>query len=207
VGKLRFFYTRENQQFHSDLKIILTAMQTCGKYNCAMIKDDTLERNLKRIYEEAYKIEVKVEDGGKLPSKVRQTDAGFDLYATEDIKLLPGQSGKTPLNIRMKLPRNTYAEITTKSGLGSKGHSVRAGIIDEEYRGVPHVIHSNVNLILGLDQDGFPLMNTEPLVIKKGDKLAQLIMHPYSNQYFIEEVQELDMNTSRGEGGFGSTGK
>jgi dUTPase len=32
-------------------------------------------------------------------------------------------------------------------------------------------------------------------------------MHPYNNQYYIEEVQELDMNTSRGEGGFGSTGK
>lgn len=166
-----------------------------------------MKQDIKKLYEEAYRIEVKVEDGGKLPSKARVTDAGFDLFATEDITLYPGQSGKTPLNIRMKLPPNTYAEITTKSGLGSKGHSVRAGIIDEEYRGVPHVIHSNVNLILGLDEDGFPLMNTNPLVIKKGEKLAQLIMHPYSNQYFIEQVEEIDMNTSRGEGGFGSTGK
>lgn len=169
--------------------------------------DNTLEQKLKKQFEEAYKIEVKVEEGGKLPSKVRQTDAGFDLYATEDIKLLPGQSGKTPLNVRFKLPTNTYAEITTKSGLGSKGHSVRAGIIDEEYRGVVHVIHSNVNLVAGLDEEhGFPLLNVEPLVIKKGEKIAQLIMHPYSNLYFIEEVQELDTNTSRGEGGFGSTG-
>jgi dUTP pyrophosphatase len=168
--------------------------------------DNRLEQELKKKFEEAYKIEVKVEEGGKLPHKVRQTDAGFDLFATEDITLYPGQSGKTPLNVRLKLPLNTYAEITTKSGLGSKGHSVRAGIIDEEYRGVINVIHSNVNLILGLDEDGLPLMRTEPLVIKKGEKLAQLIMHPYSNLYFIEEVQELDMNTSRGEGGFGSTG-
>lgn len=162
---------------------------------------------MKKIFDEAFKIEVKVEEGGKLPHKVRQTDAGFDLFATEDIKLYPGQSGKTPLNVRLKLPKNTYAEITTKSGLGSKGHSVRAGIIDEEYRGVINVIHSNVALIAGLDQDGLPLMHTEPLVIKKGEKLAQLIMHPYNNAYFIEEVEELDMNTSRGEGGFGSTGK
>jgi len=168
--------------------------------------DNMLTQELRRQFEEAYKIEVKVEDGGKLPSKVRQTDAGFDLYATEDIYLLPGQSGKTPLNIRLKLPPNTYAEITTKSGLGSRGHSVRAGIIDEEYRGIIHVIHSNVNLILGLDKDGLPLMNTEPLVIKKGEKIAQLIMHPYSNLFFIKEVEELDTNTSRGEGGFGSTG-
>jgi len=165
-----------------------------------------LKDTYSKIFQDAYKIEVKVEEGGKLPHKVRQTDAGFDLFATEDITLFPGQSGKTPLNVRLKLPLNTYAEITTKSGLGSRGHSVRAGIIDEEYRGVINVIHSNVALIAGIDPDGFPLMNVEPLVIKKGDKLAQLILHPYSNQYFIEEVQEIDMNTSRGEGGFGSTG-
>jgi len=169
--------------------------------------DENTKEQLRKMYKQAYKIEVKVEDGGKLPNKVRQSDAGFDLFATEDITLYPGQSGKTPLNVRLKLPLNTYAEITTKSGLGSRGHSVRAGIIDEEYRGVINVIHSNVALIAGLDNDGLPLMLTEPLLIKKGDKLAQLILHPYNNQYFIEEVQELDMNTSRGEGGFGSTGK
>lgn len=174
-------------------------------YNIAMDKD-TIEQ-LRKLYSDAYRIEVKVEVDGKLPHKVRVSDAGFDLFATEDIKLYPGQSGKTPLNVRLKLPLNTYAEITTKSGLGSKGHSVRAGIIDEEYRGVINVIHSNVALIAGLDQDGLPLMNTEPLIIKKGDKLAQLIVHPYNKQYFIEEVQDIDMNTSRGEGAFGSTGK
>lgn len=174
-------------------------------YNKRMEK--SIKEKLEKMQNDCYRIEVKVEDGGKLPHKVRQTDAGFDLFATEDIVLYPGQSGKTPLNVRLKLPINTYAEITTKSGLGSRGHAVRAGIIDEEYRGIINVIHSNVALIEGLDEDGLPLMYTQPLVIKKGEKLAQLIMHPYSNQYFIEEVQELDMNTSRGEGGFGSTGK
>lgn len=165
------------------------------------------QEQMKKIFDEAFKIEVKVEEGGTLPSKVRHTDAGFDLFATEDIHLFPGQSGKTPLNIRLKLPANTYAEITTKSGLGSRGHSVRAGIIDEEYRGVINVIHSNVALIERVDEDGLPLMFTQPLVIKKGEKIAQLIMHPYNNAYFIEQVDEIDTNTSRGEGGFGSTGK
>ena len=168
--------------------------------------NEKIKVQLQALREQSFKIEVKVEADGKLPHKVRYTDAGYDLFATEDITLYPGQSGKTPLNVRLKLPMNTYAEITTKSGLGSRGHSVRAGIIDEEYRGVINVIHSNVALISGQDSDGFPLMNTEPLLIKKGDKLAQLIIHPYSNQYYVIEVEELDMNTSRGEGGFGSTG-
>jgi len=187
------------------VKINFTHFGNPKMYNTGM--DENTKEILRKLYKEAYKIEVKVEEGGKLPNKVRPTDAGFDLFATEDVTLYPGQSGKTPLNVRLKLPVGTYAEITTKSGLGSKGHSVRAGIIDEEYRGVINVIHSNVALIAGLDQDGLPLMNTEPLVIRKGDKLAQLIIHPYTSQYFVEEVQALDMNTSRGEGGFGSTGK
>ena len=166
-----------------------------------------INEKLKALREQTFCIEVQVDDGGKLPNKVRYTDAGFDLFATEDITLYPGQSGKTPLNVRLKLPPNTYAEITTKSGLGSRGHSVRAGIIDEEYRGVINVIHSNVSLIAGLDDQGLPLMFTEPLIIKKGEKLAQLIMHPYNNQYYVKQVDEIDKNTSRGEGGFGSTGK
>jgi dUTP pyrophosphatase len=169
--------------------------------------NDDVQAKLKALRDKAFKIEVQVNDGGKLPNKVRHTDAGFDLFATEDITLFPGQSGKTPLNIQLKLPPNTYAEITTKSGLGSKGHAVRAGIIDEEYRGVINVIHSNVNIIDRLDEDGIPLMNTSPLVVKKGEKLAQLILHPYSNQYFVEQVEVIDTNTSRGENGFGSTGK
>ena len=171
------------------------------------MNNEEIYKKLQDIRKQTYCVEVQVDDGGKLPSKVRFTDAGFDLYATEDISLVPGQCGKTPLNVRLKLPPNTYAEITTKSGLGSRGHSVRAGIIDEEYRGVINVIHANVNVIRGLDEDGIPLMNTEPLVIKKGEKLAQLIMHPYSNQYYMQQVEEISTDTSRGEGGFGSTGK
>lgn len=168
---------------------------------------EEIQLKIKQLHDQSFKIEIQVEENGRLPHKVRNTDAGFDLFATEDITLYPGQSGKTPLNIRLKLPPNTYAEITTKSGLGSKGHAVRAGIIDEEYRGVINVIHSNVNIIDKLDEDGIPLMNTTPLIVKKGDKLAQLIMHPYSNQYFIEQVEEVDLNTSRSEGAFGSTGR
>lgn len=175
-------------------------------YNAYMNTEEYQEK-IKKWHEDTFRIKVKVETDGKLPNKVRATDAGFDLFATEDIVLHPGQSGKTPLNVRLQLPPGTYAEITTKSGLGSKGHSVRAGIIDEEYRGVINVIHSNVSVIQGLDEEGIPLMRTEPLVIKKGEKLAQMIIHPYNPSYYIEEVQELDMNTSRGEGGFGSTGK
>lgn len=166
-----------------------------------------IRAHAKTIHEQSFKIEVKVEEGGKMPTKAHRSDAGFDVYATEDITLYPGQVKKTPLNIRFKLPPSSWAEITTKSGLGSKGQLVYAGVIDQAYRGVVHVIMTNVNLIQGLDEEGIPLMRTDPILIKKGEKVAQLIMNPYCDQFYMEQVEDLDLNTERGEGGFGSTGK
>lgn len=161
----------------------------------------------KKIFEETYKIECEVLPGGKLPDKKNLKDAGFDLYATEDIVIFPGQVKKHPLNIKLKLPMNCWAEITSKSGLGAKGLLVYAGVIDELYRGIPHVVMSNINVVHGLDDDGFPLLNTDPIVIKKGEKLAQLIMNPYSESFYMEQVEKVDTDTARGTGGFGSTGK
>ena len=151
--------------------------------------------DLPKMIKEMYCIEVEVLDGGKLPFKAHATDAGFDLFATSDIEIIPGQIMKHPLNIKMKLPRGTYAQIESKSGLGSKGLLVYAGVIDESYRGVPHVVGANLNIHEG-----------KPIVIKAGQKLAQMTMRPHANEYFIEQVESVDTNTDRGEGGFGSSG-
>ena len=148
--------------------------------------------------EDTFRIEVQVLDGGQLPFKKNRTDAGFDLIATEDIALAPGEVLKHPLNIRMKLPVGSWGRIETKSGLGAKGMLVYAGVIDEEYRGIPHVIMTNLKTFGG---------NRECIVIKKGEKVAQLTMNPHSNEYFIVQVDEVDTETNRGEGGFGSTGR
>lgn len=165
-----------------------------------------IEQELNKVRETVFKIEVEVLDGGKMPTKAHPTDAGWDLYATSDIVLHPGQVLKHPLNIRLKLPAGTWAEITTKSGLGSKGQLVYAGVIDEAYRGVPHVVMTNVKHTIWDDKLGLQ-PNEEPLVIKKGEKLAQLIMNPYTPHYFMVQVDKVDTNTDRGAGGFGSSGK
>ena len=111
--------------------------------------------------------------------------------------------------ISLALFRNFCSKISNssrKSGLGSKGLLIYAGVIDQEYRGIPHVIMTNVNIIDHLDSEGFPIMRTEPIVIKKGEKVAQLIMNPYASQFYIRQVDKVNTETSRGEGGFGSTG-
>jgi|SRR5581483_10395106 len=171
-----------------------------------MTKEEAMKL-VAQIREDAFQIDCEVMENGTLPCKAHQEDAGFDVFATQDITLIPGQVQKHPLNIRLKLPKGTYCRVETKSGLGSKGMLVYAGIIDEMYRGMPHVIMTNVNLIAGIDSDGFPLMRTEPIIIKKGEKVAQLIMHPYSSNYYMNQVEHVDTETNRGQGGFGSSGK
>lgn len=151
-------------------------------------------------------VKCKVEENGKLPTKAHRTDAGYDLYAASDFSVSPGQIVKHAVNVRLQLPESTYAEITSKSGNGSKGLLVYAGIIDEGYRGVLHVVMTNLNhrpYVL----NGLPvLIPGETLYFSKGQKIAQMILHPYSSEYELHEVEALDENTSRGSGGFGSSG-
>ena len=150
-----------------------------------------------------FKIEVEVLVDGKLPYKAHPTDAGFDLFATEDVIVYPNRVTKHPLNIKMKLPQGTYAQITSKSGLGSKGLLVYAGIIDESYRGIPHVVctllDNSISTRVGIRMD-------HCIKINKGEKLAQLIMHPYSPEYFMEQVEYVSEDTERGSWGFCSSG-
>jgi dUTP pyrophosphatase len=169
--------------------------------------NDDRQKVLEKIKEDYFKIEVEVLEGGKLPFKANPTDAGFDLFATADIRIEPGEVQKHPLNIKLKLPKGTWAEITSKSGLGAKGLLVYAGVIDQDYRGIPHVVMSNIKMTTGLNEHGTWQINQQPIIIKAGEKLAQLIMSPYSPEYYMKEVATVDTNTSRGAGGFGSTGK
>jgi len=130
-------------------------------------------------------------EDGKLPNKAHDTDAGYDLYCTSDFTVEPGEIIKHPLNIRLQIPKDTYLEITSKSGNGSKGLLVYAGIVDESYRGVPHVIAIN--------------LSKSTLKFTKGMKLAQMIPHPF-RRTFLDETSEVSTETSRGVGGFGSSG-
>lgn len=162
----------------------------------------TIQEQLKQIREQTFKIECQVLEGGKLPTKAHFSDAGYDLYTPERVAIYPGEVLTIPLNIRFKFPSNCWGNITSKSGLGKKGLLVFAGVIDSGYRGVPCVTMSNIKMTsIHLSA------NREPIIIEAGQKIAQMIMSPYSDQFYIEQVDMIDTNTERGEGGFGSTGK
>jgi dUTP pyrophosphatase len=146
------------------------------------------------LKKQMFEIKCEVLEGGKLPSKAHHTDAGFDVFATDDVVIKPGEIIKHPLNIRMHLPAGSWARIETKSGLGSKGMLVYAGVVDQEYRGIPHVIATNLNA------------TGEAIEIKKGQKIAQITMNPHSLDYYMFQVESIDTATDRGTGGFGSSG-
>lgn len=181
-----------------------------------------LKQNAKGVYQSLYQIRCEVLEGGKLPVKAHNSDAGFDLFATEDVVIHPGEIVKHPLNIKLELPVNSWARIETKSGLGSKGMLVYAGVIDRDYRGIPHVVCTNLKMkrteersVANIVNPNLPPEETEevlvdndaPIVIHKGEKIAQMTINPHSEEFHIKQVDKVDERTSRGSGGFGSTGK
>lgn len=126
----------------------------------------------------------------KLPQRAHPTDSGADLFALERTVLPARAITKVHTGIAVELPENTSGIIWGKSSVESKGIKAMAGLVDAPYRGELMVCMYNLN-----EQD---------FVFEAGQKVAQLVVLPTLYPAF-EEVSELT-DTSRGEGGFGSTG-
>lgn len=129
-----------------------------------------------------------------LPSRAHPGDAGVDLYSTTDAQLGPGRRQLVGTGIAIALPHGTVGLIHPRSGLAARaGLSIvnTPGTIDAGYRGEIKVC------LINLDPD-------EPILIKRGDRIAQLVVQRVELPE-LEEVSELD-DTSRGAGGYGSSG-
>jgi dUTP pyrophosphatase len=130
-----------------------------------------------------------------LPAYAHEGDAGLDLFAGEDLTLQPGQRAAVPTGIAIALQEGVAGFIHPRSGRALKEGLALAnapGLIDSGYRGEIKV------LVVNLD-------NRSPIDIRRGDKIAQLVVQRVEKAT-IEEVDELP-GTTRGEGGFGSTGR
>ncbi len=148
-----------------------------------MIKSETmtLRLRIKRLEKDA-----------KIPDQPYAGDAGFDLYALENVALEPGVRTGVRTGISMAIPEGYVGLIWDKSGVSiKKGQKTLAGVVDSGYRG--EVLVGMVNL------------SDETYTFKKGDKVAQMLIQKVESIH-IEEVDELD-DTERGEKGFGSSGK
>lgn len=130
-----------------------------------------------------------------LPSYQTEASAGMDLRAhlTEPIELSPLQRIIIPTGLFIEIPIGYEAQVRPRSGLALK-HGITVlnspGTIDADYRGEIKV------LLINLSQD--------PFIIQDGERIAQLIITTHERIEWLE-VQELS-ETSRGSGGYGSTG-
>lgn len=150
----------------------------------------------------------KLDKNAFLPSKANEKDAGYDLYSLEDYVIHYGEIVKVKTGIAIEMPPappgyNSVGLIFDRSSMGSKGIIRLAGVIDQEYRGEIIICLSYIkNTWLNYFKRLFGYRDC--LKIKKGDRIAQLLIFDVRN-YKVIEVNELS-NSVRGDKGFGSSG-
>ena len=132
----------------------------------------------------------------KLPTYKTSGSSGMDLmaYIKNKITINPGKTAMIPTGIAVAIPKNYEIQIRPRSGLAAKkGISVlnTPGTVDADYRGEIKIILINLSKKL--------------FVVKSGDRIAQMILCPVAKAK-LKEVKKLP-RTTRGKGGFGSTGK
>jgi dUTP pyrophosphatase len=133
-------------------------------------------------------------EGLPLPSYATDGAAGMDIVAAEDLTLAPGQRHAVAAGFAIAIPTGYEVQVRPRSGLALK-HGITClntpGTIDEDYRGEVKVILAN--------------LGSEPFEVRRGERIAQLVPARVQKAAF-HEVAELS-DTSRGAGGFGSTGR
>jgi dUTP pyrophosphatase len=137
----------------------------------------------------------KIHPGAKLPAYAHgpNEDAGMDLCAVEDAVLEPGVPRLVATGLAVEIPPGCEAQVRPRSGLALK-HAIAMpnapGTIDPGYRGEIRVILLN--------------LGREAYTIRAGDRIAQMIVARYEAAEWVEEKLA---DSTRGEGGFGSSGR
>lgn len=135
---------------------------------------------VKKIYKDAI-----------LPSRQTSDSAGYDICSYGDYTILPKTRVLIDTGLSFTVPDGTYGQLMPRSGMSCKGTHVGAGVIDRDYTGHVKVLLFNLN-------------DNDTIEIKKGDRIAQLILKCIIT-CDVQEVDSLELSV-RGDNGFGSTG-
>ena len=128
-----------------------------------------------------------------IPGYAHEGDSGMDLYSVENTTIEPGERKTVKTGLAVSLPKGFEAQVRPKSGL-AVNHGITVlntpGTVDSSYRGQIMIIVIN--------------LGKEPYKVEKGKKIAQMVIARVEKAE-VEETDELD-ETTRSDGGFGSTG-
>jgi len=135
-------------------------------------------------------LECQLKPGANLPYRAHPTDAGADLFSNEDLEIYPNEQKLVDTGIAIKIPQGFGGFVYNRSSQGKKGitipHSV--GVIDSGYRDTIKVLLKNIG--------------DDPYKITTGDRIAQLVIQKVE----LVGFKDIWNDSSRGTGGFGSTG-
>ena len=141
----------------------------------------------------------KTNENAKIPTYGSEFAAGADLYAVihneeNKVDILPGETAFIDTGIVMEIPNGYVGLVYARSGLSCKqglAPANKVGVIDSDYRG---------NIMVALYNQ-----SNETRIVSEGDRIAQIIIQPV--EQFEFKVKEKLSDTTRGNGGFGSSGK
>lgn len=135
----------------------------------------------------------RINDNAKLPTKAHHGDLGYDLYSAQSEQIIPGDTKLISTGIRVRFPDGYGAKIFDRSSVATKQNlTVVAGVIDNGYRGEIKIALHNAGRYIQ--------------TVYVGDKIAQMVLLP-TVDFAVEEGKVDENETTRGAGGFGSTGK
>jgi dUTP pyrophosphatase len=135
-------------------------------------------------------IECLLSPGAKLPRRAHSTDAGADLFSYEAHEIYPEEQILIDTGVAVKIPVGFAGFVYNRSSQGKRGIVLpnSVGVIDSGYRGNIKVLLKNIS--------------QDPYSISAGDRIAQLVIQPVQLVIFKDTWND----TTRGTGGFGSTG-
>lgn len=136
-------------------------------------------------------LKVMLDEGAIMPTRAHETDAGLDLYATEEKKIYGRRAVVFDTGVHVEIPAGYVGMLKSKSGLNVNRGIVSEGVIDAGYTGSIAVkLYNNTSC---------------DYVVRAGDKISQLVILPIVTPDLVR-VDKLE-KTERGADGFGSTGR
>lgn len=173
---------------------------------------------------EAEKVKVPVliellNENVKMPQYANIGDSGMDVYAQDEYTILPGETKLIPLGFKMVIPQGYEIQVRPRSGnsLKTKMRVANApGTVDASYRGELGVIVENIespikDISYHFEDEGKVIIDSilhgAALTITKGMKIAQLVLVKVEEANLVKTSSISDYESTRGEGGFGSTDK